>query len=63
MSKVKMTSSTGEIRSFDIDMASRMCRIMKAMKSRPWTLPDTHEFIDGYVKRKSDKKTRTGETE
>jgi len=58
-----MTSSTGEVRLFTLDMASRMCRIMKAMKSRPWTLPDTHEFIDGYVKRKSNKTTRTGETE
>ena len=63
MSKVRMTSSTGEVRAFDLDTATRMCRIMKAMKSRPWTLPITHEFIDGYVRRKSDKKARSGETE
>ena len=63
MSKVKMTSLTREVRYFDLEMASRMCRIMKAMKSHPWELPDTHEFIDGYVKRKSDKKARTGATE
>lgn len=56
MSKVKMTSREGLIQEFDLEQASRMCRIMKAMRSWPWKLPDTHEFIDGNVRRKSDKR-------
>jgi hypothetical protein len=63
MSKVKMTSVDGRSEVFDEETASRMCRVMKNMKRWPWVLPDTHEFIDGYVKRKSNKTIRSRETE
>ena len=59
--KVKMTSREGHTQLFDIDHASRMCRIMERMKSWPWKLPDNYEFTDGYVKRRSNKKDSTGE--
>lgn len=63
MRLVKMTSREGVVQSFTEEMATRMCRIMAAMKSWPWKLPETHEFIDGYVKRKSNQKTDSGKTE
>ena len=46
-----MTSATGTIYVTE-EVASGMMRIMKAMKSNVWTLPDTHEFIEGNVRRK-----------
>jgi len=63
MSRVKMTSVDGQSRFFDDEMASRMCRVMKAMKRWPWILPDTHEFIDGHVKRRKYKTISSGQTE
>ena len=63
MSKVKMTTKDGRVEVFNEEMATRMCRIMKAMKRWPWILPDTHEFIDGYVKRRTNKAVSTGKAE
>lgn len=56
-----MTSREGVVQYFDIEQASRMCRIMTAMKSWSWKLPDNYEFTDGYVKRRTNKKDSPGE--
>lgn len=63
MKLVRMTSREGLSQSFTEEMATRMCRIMTAMKSWSWKLPETHEFVDGYVKRKSNKTTGSGKAE
>ena len=58
-----MTSREGCVEYFDVEMASRMCRIMAAMKSWPWNLPDNYEFTDGNVKRRANQKTGSRKTE